>query len=611
MSSMLLAQIALLLPLAIALFLMVVAPIRRAGKPAGALSVAGALVSLGASLVLFAQALGNHELGRQTMRWLPHSALEAGGHAKSIIEVGIHLDGLSVSMLVVVCFVAACVQIFSLGYMAHEPPADFGRYFTWQSLFLFAMNTLVIAPNLLQFFLGWELVGLASYLLIGFYYKKPSAARAALKAFWTTKFADMGLVAGLILLFLDTGSFEWTVTAPRANWVAGLLFIAVMGKSAQFPLHIWLPDAMEGPTPVSALLHAATMVAAGVFLVVRADPLYQQAPDAREIMAYIGGFTALFAACIAVVQNDIKKVLAYSTCSQLGYMVCALGAGSQIGGFFHLTTHAFFKAMLFLAAGGLIHAVHSNDIRHMGGLAKKMTLTSATFILGALALAGVPGLAGYFSKDFILEQVEHQHFYVPLAALLIAAFLTAFYMGRVVFIALFGEPSEHARHAHESGISMTLPLVMLAVPAAVSGYFVTTLTGLYAEPQALHFVSTIGGVASALALSGIGLSYFMFGAPKGGAGLRAAFAPLGRIAASGAVDRFWLMAYRKGLNTVAHAIGWFDRYIVDGLVNVVGYMTLSLGARLRPLQTGNIQDYLYAIVAAAALMGLYGAVRAS
>ncbi|MBI2376432.1 MAG: NADH-quinone oxidoreductase subunit L [Deltaproteobacteria bacterium] len=605
-----LAQISLFLPLAIALFLAVVAPVRRAGKPAGAMSVAGALVALVSSLMLFAQVFDLHDLARTTIKWLPHSALVSNVHAKGVIELGIHLDGLSVSMLVVVCFVAACVQIFSLGYMGHEPANDFGRYFMWQSLFLFAMNTLVIAPNLMQFFLGWELVGLASYLLIGFYYKKPSAARAALKAFWTTKLADMGLVAGLIVLFLATGSFEWTVKTDQANLVALLLFLAVMGKSAQFPLHIWLPDAMEGPTPVSALLHAATMVAAGVFLVVRADPLYQQAPDAREVMAYVGGFTALFAACIAVVQNDIKKVLAYSTCSQLGYMVCALGAGSQVAGFFHLTTHAFFKAMLFLAAGGLIHAVHSNDIRHMGGMFSKMKLTSTAFILGALALAGFPGLSGFFSKDLILEKVEHHGLYVPLAMLLIAAFLTAFYMGRVVFVALFGQPTEHAEHAHESGPSMTIPLVMLAIPAAVSGYLGADLSSLYAEPEHFH-LSTVGIVATSLGIAGMGTAYFMFGGPKGGAGIRAVFAPLGRIAASGAVDRLWLTAYRKGLNGVANAAGWFDRYVVDGLVNAVGYWTLELGARLRPLQTGNVQDYLYAIVAAAALMGLYGAVRAS
>ncbi|MCC7385786.1 MAG: NADH-quinone oxidoreductase subunit L [Deltaproteobacteria bacterium] len=600
------ALVSTFVPLAAALLLVLLPRLRRAGKPAGYFSVLAAGVALAASVVVLGQIATSGELVRVLVQWLPHGSLAPAVHSRAAIQVGVHVDGLSASMLVVVCLVAFCVQVFSLGYMGHEPPADFGRYYTWQSLFLFAMNSLVIAPNLFQVFLGWELVGLASYLLIGFYYKKPSAARAALKAFWITKLADMGLVAGLIVLFISSGSFEWTVPTRAAGLVTLLLFIAVMGKSAQFPLHIWLPDAMEGPTPVSALLHAATMVAAGVYLVCRAHPLFVQAPDTQHFMAYVGGFTALFAACVAVVQSDIKKVLAYSTCSQLGYMVCALGAGSQVGGFFHLTTHAFFKALLFLAAGGLIHAVHSNDIHHMGGLLKKMKLTGTTFIVGALALAGVPGLAGFFSKDLILEEVLHRGLILPFAALLIAAFLTAFYMGRVVFIALLGEPSDHAEHAHESGVSMTLPLVLLAIPAAVAGYFGASLSGLYAAPAHFHF-SVTGAAASLLGLAGVGVSYWMFGAPQGGGALRAALAPLGRVAASGSVDKLFLFVYRRVLNGLAAGAAWFDRYIVDGLVNLTAYSTIELGAGLRTIQTGKVQDYVYVIVAAMVLMGIYGA----
>lgn len=601
------ARLALFLPLATALLFIVVPPLRRTGFIAGVVSVLSALTSLVAALVLFGQVLGGARvLGREVVTWLPHSSLAPGALARGVFQVGLLLDGISVSMLVIVTLVAFCVQLFSLGYMADEPKHDFGRYFTWQSLFLFAMNTLVLAPNLLQAFLGWELVGLASYLLIGYWWRKPSAARAAVKAFWINKFGDMGLLAGLIILFLGTGGFEWTGAVAVATPVTLLLFVAVMSKSAQFPLHIWLPDAMEGPTPVSALLHAATMVAAGVYLVVRAHPLFAQAPDTQLVMAYVGGFTALFAAVVAVVQTDLKKVLAYSTCSQLGYMVCALGAGSQVGGFFHLTTHAFFKALLFLAAGSIIHGVHSNELKHMGGLWGKMKVTSLAFIVGALALAGVPGLSGFFSKDLILEEVARQGLWAPLGALLVSAFLTAFYMGRVVFAALFGKPSKEAQEAHESGPSMLAPLVLLSVLAVVAGYFGTVLSGLYGE--AVHFhLSPVGIAATALGLSGLGLAYFMFGAPQGGASLRAAFAPVGRLAASAAVDKTFAWAYRKVLTGLAEAIGWFDRYVIDGLMNGLAYGTLEAGTRLRPTQTGRVGDYVYVVVAAMVLMGLYGA----
>jgi NADH-quinone oxidoreductase subunit L len=584
-----------------------VPPLRRAGLVAGIVSVLSALTSLVAASVLFGQVLGGaRTLGREVVTWLPHSSQVPGPLAGGVIQVGLLLDGISVTMLVIVTFVAFCVQLFSLGYMADEPKHDFGRYFTWQSLFLFAMNSLVLAPNLLQAFLGWELVGLVSYLLIGYWWRKPSAARAAVKAFWVTKLADMGLVAGLIVLFVHTGSFDWTGTVAVATPVTLLLFVAVMGKSAQFPLHIWLPDAMEGPTPVSALLHAATMVAAGVYLVVRAHPLFAQAAVTQTVMAYVGGFTALFAAVVAVVQTDIKKVLAYSTCSQLGYMVCALGAQSQVGGFFHLTTHAFFKALLFLAAGSIIHAVHSNELKHMGGLWGKMRVTSLAFIIGALALAGVPGLAGFFSKDLILEEVAHRGLWAPLGALLLAAFLTAFYMGRVVFVAIFGTPSEKAQAAHESGPSMLAPLVLLSVLAVAVGYFGPTLSGVYGAPVRFH-LSPVGVAATALGLAGLVLSYFLFGAPQKGASLKAAFAPLGRLAASGAVDRAFAFAYRTVLSSLADAVGWFDRYVIDGVINVVAYGTLEAGSRLRTIQTGRVGDYVYVVVAAMVLMGLYGA----
>jgi NADH-quinone oxidoreductase subunit L len=590
---------ALFTPLIVAAVLMLVGPLRRTGTLASLISVAAALFNLTAAAALFIHWLGDVEAVRDTVPWLIH------GEAGKAIELGIHLDGISTSMFLVVAVVAAMVQIFSLAYMHDESPAGRGRYFTWQSLFLFSMNSLVLAPNLLQLFLGWELVGLCSYLLIGFWYKKPSAAKAALKAFWVTKFADMGLLLGLIVLFVETGGFEWSGTVFLAPTVTLLFFFAVMGKSAQFPLHVWLPDAMEGPTPVSALLHAATMVAAGVFLVVRGWPLFEQAPSTTMVMLWVGSFTAIFAAVIAVAQTDIKKVLAYSTCSQLGYMVAALGAGGQVAGYFHLTTHAFFKALLFLAAGGLIHAVHSNQLKDMGGLLKKMPITGGTFIIGSLALAGFPGFAGFFSKDLILEQLVHHEAWIPLGFLLIAAFLTAFYMGRVVFIALLGTPSEHAEHAHESGIAMTLPLIILAVPALAAGWFGGDLAAMYDGEYAFH-VSPVGITATVLALSGIGLSWVMFGKRQGAQGLATAFAPVGRLASSGLVDSAMGKGYSIVLMSIGRAVGWFDRYIIDAFMNFTAYLALVAGEKLRRMQTGNVQHYVYAVAVGLLLMGAYG-----
>jgi proton-translocating NADH-quinone oxidoreductase chain L len=321
---------------------------------------------------------------------------------------------------------------------------------------------------MLQFLGCWELVGLCSYLLIGFYWNKPSAARAAVKAVWITRLADIGLMSGVVLLYVSTGGFAWTapLSPDVAALIAGLFFCGVMGKSAQVPLHVWLPDAMEGPTPVSALLHAATMVAAGVYLVVRAWPIFEAAPDVLHAMCWIGGLTAFVAACTALVQNDVKKVLAYSTCSQLGYMVAGLGSGSFYGGYFHLTTHAFFKALLFLGAGSIIHAVGSNDLREMGGLGRRTKLTAALFVLGALALAGIPPFSGFFSKDLVLEELFEAHAYGPLALCIVSAGLTAFYMTRAACMAFLGEPSEASKKAEESPAIMLLPMALLAHSAS-------------------------------------------------------------------------------------------------------------------------------------------------
>ena len=597
------ALVALFGPALAALIIGVAAPLRKQGKPAAYVAVAAAALSLLAAVALMLRQLGAPaEALVATTRWLPSAG-------QTIAEIGVRIDGISVPMLLVVTLVATCVQVFSLGYMADEPPPAFGRYFGYHSLFIFSMNTLVLAPNVLQLLIGWELVGLTSYLLIGFYWQKPSAARAAVKAFWTTKLADIGFVAGVVLLFVSTGSFSWTAPSdPTLHmWIGFCLFVAVMGKSAQFPLHVWLPDAMEGPTPVSALLHAATMVAAGVYLVVRANPLFESLP-VRELMTWLGAFTALFAACIAVVQTDIKKVLAYSTCSQLGYMVSALGAGSLMGGYFHLTTHAAFKALLFLGAGGVIHAVHSNELSDMGGLWKKMKLTGATFAVGALALAGVPGLAGFFSKDLILEALYEKQQFGPLGMLMVAAFLTAFYMGRVVFLTFFGKPSKKAKHAHEGGLSMQAPLVLLAVLALVAGYFGNQFAALYGTTYHFH-LGAVGGIATVLGLGGILLAYLIYGRRSVPESTFAFLGPVGRLARSGAVDRAYLFGFHKLALGLAGAIGWFDRYVIDGLINLLGWATIMAGRRVRKIQTGNVADYVYAVIAGAVVLATWGVLR--
>lgn len=592
------ALVAVAAPAFVALLLAVIPALRRRGTPAAALCVLSSLASLSGALLALRQVAHTHAPETWTVPWL-----QAGGRA--VVEVGVHVDGVSAPMLAVVTLVALCVQIFSVGYMRDEPPAAFGRYFAYHSLFLFSMDALVVSPNLLQLFAGWELVGVTSYLLIGFYYRKPSAGHAAVKAFWVTRFADMGFLFGLMALFTASGAFGWDARlAPGvATFVTLMLFLAVVGKSAQFPLHVWLPNAMEGPTPVSALLHAATMVAAGVFLVVRASPLFAQSETTRALMLALGAGTALFAALLALVQSDIKKVLAYSTCSQLGYMVAALGAGSVFGGFFHLTTHAFFKALLFLAAGSVIHAVHDNELGSMGGLARRMPLTGGAFVVGALALAGVPGLAGFFSKDLVLEAVAGKLGSVPWVALLATAFLTAFYMGRVVFVAFFGAPSgEAAAHAHEHGWSMRGPLVILSALSIGAGYFGRDLARLGAYEYHFHFTGG-AALASSLGLAGIGLAYAVYG--RGGRTSPALIATVERIAATRAVNRVYEFGFRRVTLTFSAALAWIDRYVVDGAINIFGYMTLALGRRARNIQTGEAPDYVLAAVLGVAAMAVW------
>jgi NADH-quinone oxidoreductase subunit L len=597
MDPVLLALTALLTPALSFLVIAVVFPLRRSGRPAAYLSVLAALVSLSAAAVLFHEPAVHDAPMRAVWSWLP-------SYQGTFAEVGVLIDGQSSLMLVLVTLVATLVQIYSLEYLHDEPPAAFGRYYAYHSLFVFSMMGVVLAPNLLQLFVCWELVGVCSYLLIGFWYRKPEAARAALKAFWTTKAGDVGLLIGIVLLHRLTGT--WDLTALRTMAEGGmiataglgtitfLMYLGAMGKSAQFPLHVWLPDAMEGPTPVSALIHAATMVTAGVYLLVRTEFLFHLTPGVLQIVGWIGAITALIAAILACVQNDIKKVLAYSTVSQLGYMMTAVGAGFAAAGFLHLLTHGVFKALLFLGAGAVIHGVHSNDVRHMGGLRTRMPQTFWLFVIGTLSLAGVPLFAGFVSKEEILGVTLAGGLMVPFVLLLAGTFLTAFYMTRIVALAFFGAPrDEHAAHAHEAKATMTGPMWVLGV----SAIFIGLLPFIHHDaPEAVPPV-WLTPLAMALAFGGIGIGWLTYGSRTISADMLASvFAPI-RYAAERKfwLDDLYLAIYRYGLMTFSRAIGWLDRYIVDGVLNVVSAWTLDAGDALRRVQTGKVQDYIVAV----------------
>jgi len=479
--------------------------------------------------------------------------------------------------------VALLVQLYSLGYLADQPPAALGRYYLYQSLFAFSMLGLVFAPNLLQLYVFWELVGLCSYLLIGFDYDRPAAARAAVKAFWVTKLGDVGLLVGIVLLWGTTGTFDF-LTLVRAGvpalppgflaLCAGLLYLGAVGKSAQLPLYVWLPDAMEGPTPVSALIHAATMVTAGVYLVTRAYPLFAAVPDVLVVIAWVGAVTAFLAATQALVQTDIKRVLAYSTVSQLGYMMTAAGSGAPAAGFLHLLTHGFFKALLFLAAGAVIHAAHTNDLRAMGRLARAMPTPTIAFVIGGLALAGIPPFAGFVSKEAVLAGVWHAGLRGPFLLLAVTVLLTAFYTFRAIFLA-FGGDRLATGSFHDPPPVMAGPLWVLA---------------------------TLSVVGAALGMDWRGLSFAALVVYQRGAvsraRLRAAFGPLASAAEAGyGLDGAYAALYRGVVLGGAWVVGWLDRYLVDGVVNYTSAWTLRAGVILRALQTGRAQDYLYGVTA--------------
>jgi NADH-quinone oxidoreductase subunit L len=610
-----LASVVLLAPAAAFALIGCIPPLRVSGRPAAFVSILGIGTSLAASIALLAAFASRSTPVTWEYLWAP---LADGG-----IRFGLLLDGVSVPMLAVVSGIAFLIQVYSLAYMSEEEPGSFGRYFAYHSLFAFAMLGLVSAHNTLQTYVFWELVGLGSYLLIGFWYRKPDAARAALKAFWTTRLGDVGFALGVVVLWAAGGSFVFSELFDAASegtlagtaLVAGVagLYIGAMGKSAQFPFHIWLPDAMEGPTPVSALIHAATMVAAGVYLMVRLTPLLLASPETASWVLGIGVLTAFAAATMALVERDIKRVLAFSTVSQLGYMMAAVGAGAAAAGYFHLFTHAFFKALLFLAAGSVIHAIHTNDLFEMGGLRKPMRFTMALFAVGGIALCGIWPTAGFFSKDAVLIGVFEAGHPFAFAVLLATAGLTAFYMTRAFALAFLGSPRKDA-HAHESPWTMLGPMAVLGVFAIVLGFFGPAILRMVRQSESLaggfdeHHAVLVPILGTAAALFGIVLGWTGYARPLWSPGtLARSAAPVTRfLERRWYVDDVFLLLYRTLYLRGTAVVGWFDRFVVDGVVNAVTAGTAVVSRSLRRIQTGRVQDALYAVVAGLIVLLILG-----
>jgi NADH-quinone oxidoreductase subunit L len=572
--------------------------------------------------IIFIANNGWHPAVTETFRsWL---LIDGGTGLKLDVDFGLKLDALSLMMLLIVTGVGGAIHIYSYGYMDEDPGK--ARFFAFMSLFTFSMLGIVLANNFLEMFIFWELVGVSSYLLIGFWFEKPSAGDAAKKAFIMNRLGDFGFLLGILMVWGLLGSLNFSalqnsiVANPAAlgamATTAGLLiFCGAVGKSAQFPLHVWLADAMEGPTPVSALIHAATMVAAGVYMLCRV--LFLLDADALHVIAYIGGFTALLAALIAVQQNDIKRIIAYSTLSQLGYMVMAVGLNGPTPAMFHLTTHAFFKALLFLSAGSVILGMHhEQDIWQMGNLRKKMPVTFWTFLIGALALSGIPPFSGFYSKDSILAQCLEQKNYLLFGVAVFVAALTAFYTFRLFFVVFFGkEKSGHAKHAHESSLVITLPLIVLAVFAAIGGFIgvVNNYASQFAsDPETLSFAQQLIEplktpipmlIGIGVALLGIFLAFSLYK----NATNDPLPAKLGKLAVAMKnrfyFDEFYEATFIRAHDFIATVADWIDRWIVEGAC--IGFLrggTDLSGRALRLVQTGNLQTYAFLFVLGVALV---------
>ena len=540
-------------------------------------------------------------------RWLPFTQ-------NLSIDMGILLDPISVMMLIVISTVSLMVHIYSFGYMKGE--RGFQRYYAFLSLFTMSMLGLVVATNIFQMYLFWELVGVSSYLLIGFYYTKPAAIAASKKAFIVTRFADLGFLIGILIYGYYAGTYTFTpdeMTLMKGSAMIplalGLMFIGGAGKSAMFPLHIWLPDAMEGPTPVSALIHAATMVVAGVYLVARMFPLFIGfAPDVLHIVAYVGAFTAFYAASVACVQSDIKRVLAFSTISQIGFMMVALGVCTSsdphegglgyMAGMFHLFTHAMFKALLFLGAGSIIHAVHSNEMSAMGGLRKYMPITHWTFLIACLAIAGIPPFSGFFSKDEILTACFQFSPAMGWIMTIIAA-MTAFYMFRLYCGIFWGKENKelHAEHTpHESPLAMTFPLMFLAAVTVVAGFipfghFVSSNGHAYD----IHLDTQVMLTSIIIAVIAIALAVSIYARSK--QPVADALASRFRGLWTAAYHRFYIdeiyqfITHKIIFGCISRPIAWWDRHVVDGFFNFLAWSTDATSDEIRGLQSGRVQQY--------------------
>jgi len=595
----------------------------RSQKISSFISIVLMLTSFVLAILVNIGIFSNPELIEKPMeygvRWLSMPGLN--------VEMGVRLDPTSGMMLFVVTLVASLVQIYSLGYMHGDP--GFSRFYAYLSLFAASMLGLVIAKNVLQMFIFWELVGLCSYLLIGYFYYKISAREAAKKAFMTTRVGDTGLLFGILFLQIIFGTLDFTELAKAvpgyvaANGVglltivAVLIFIGPIGKSGQFPLHVWLPDAMEGPTPVSALIHAATMVVAGVYLVGRLLFIFNAVPTAAEVVAFTGAFTALFAASIAITQVELKKILAYSTVSQLGYMMLALGVGSLAGSMFHLMTHAFFKALMFLAAGSVLHAVHGKvSIWDMGGLRKKMPITAAAMIIGGLAIAGIPPFAGFFSKDEILVLTKEHNMLLYIMAS-VTALMTAFYMWRMIWVTFFNEEKPE-NHPHESPISMTFPLMVLGFLSIVGGWVGTPWTpdqsnffywirlGEYHHLKAHWDVIIPSTLSAVIGISGAYYIYVAKAKDNLAGKLADKFRPLHTLSYNKYyIDELYLWFNHTIIDGMGKILYWFDIYIIDGIINGLAFVTKTSGGVLRYVQTGRLQNYALIIFAAIVVIVLY------
>ncbi len=541
---------------------------------------------------------------------------------------GMTIDPLALVMLGMVTFVALMVQVYSLGYMKGDP--RFGWYYACHALFAAAMLTLVLADSFLLLYVAWELVGACSYLLIGFWHERPAAREAAKKAFIVTRLGDVGLLLGILLLWREVGSFSMTAAFEMAHSgamsqgvataAALLMLLGAMGKSAQFPFHVWLPDAMEGPTPVSALIHAATMVAAGVYLVARAYPIFLASGDALTVVAIVGLVTALMASTIALTATDLKRILAYSTISHLGLMMLSLGAGGYTAALFHLLAHGFAKALLFLGAGSVLHSTQQQDIRYMGGLRKAMPLTAFLFSLGALSLGGIPILAGFWSKDEVLAAVSKGLPPVFIVLALVTALLSALYLARAMFVVFFGAASEagqhHAHAGHEAPLAMAVPMVLLGVLAAGFGLVSFNWPGsfggigeflFYHEPEGFHFTWWLGILSTILAVAAFTYGYLAYVKERISLeGVRRRLAPVIRVVEGKYyIDELYQLVVDRVILVVSRFIGFFDRAVVnDVLVNGPADSVRRVGVAMRLHVTGHVYSYALVMALGAAALAI-------